>query len=163
MVRNKRIYCDGYPYFITCNAKNRAPIFWGNAELLRDTFYNIQQRLSFELIAWVIIPDHLHLQLHPKEANISDIMHRIKLSFSRSYKKSHDLSREFIWQNGFWDHVIRNDEDYKRHVDYIHINPVKHGLVKRAFDWPYSSIHQSRNEYPPDWGVNVNFDGDFGE
>jgi putative transposase len=59
-----------------------------------------------------------------------------------------------IWQRRFWEHAVRNDEDYQRHLDYCYINPVKHGLVRAVKDWPYSSFHRDVRAglYPPDWG-----------
>jgi putative transposase len=99
------------------------------------------------------------------QGNISDIMKRIKLSFAADYRKRHEIFNGRTWQNGFWDHMIRNDEDFKRHLDYIHYNPVKHGLVRNAHDWPHSSIHKFKDEYPEDWGINeaIDIKGNFGE
>jgi putative transposase len=45
-----------------------------------------------------------------------------------------------IWQRRYWEHLVRDEEDYARHVDYIHYNPVKHGLVTQVKDWPYSTF-----------------------
>ncbi len=70
-----------------------------------------------------------------------------------------------IWQRRFWEHQIRDDNDYARHVDYIHWNPVKHGLVTRASDWPHSTFHRyvAQDILSPDWGIGAELDGDFGE
>jgi putative transposase len=70
-----------------------------------------------------------------------------------------------IWQNRFWDHVIRNQDDMNRHIDYIHFNPVKHGLVSKPFDFRYTSIHQYRDDYSDDWGIKEEIDttGEYGE
>lgn len=73
-----------------------------------------------------------------------------------------------LWQRCFWEHQIRDDTDYARHMDYIHWNPVKHGLVKRVADWPYSTFHKfvERGVYPHDWGASTPTaldDFDFGE
>jgi putative transposase len=59
-----------------------------------------------------------------------------------------------IWQRRFWEHVIRNERDLMRHLDYIHFNPVKHGYVTRAIDWPYSTFRRYVRDgiYPSDWG-----------
>jgi len=58
-----------------------------------------------------------------------------------------------IWQQRFWEHLIHNEADYRAHMDYVHINPVKHGLVSRVCDWPYSTFHRlvERGIYPSDW------------
>lgn len=72
-----------------------------------------------------------------------------------------------VWQKRFWEHQIRDEEDFNKHLDYIHYNPVKHGLVSRVRDWPFSSFHRyvDRGLYPLDWGENVVFgpDTDSGE
>ena len=68
-----------------------------------------------------------------------------------------------IWQRRYWEHCIRDEQDYQHHVDYIHINPVKHGWVQRASEWHYSSIHQyiKRGIYPENWAADVElFSGD---
>lgn len=69
-----------------------------------------------------------------------------------------------VWQRRYWEHLIRDEDDLRRHVDYIHINPVKHGYVKRVGDWPWSTFHRyvQRGLLPADWaGSDVT--GDFGE
>jgi putative transposase len=71
-----------------------------------------------------------------------------------------------IWQRRYWEHVIRDEADLQRHVDYIHYNPVKHGLVPRVSDWRHSSFHQyvKRGSLPLDWGGDVrDASGSFGE
>ncbi|MGH8603084.1 MAG: REP-associated tyrosine transposase, partial [Gammaproteobacteria bacterium] len=70
-----------------------------------------------------------------------------------------------IWQRRYWEHLIRDDDDFSRHVDYIHFNPVKHGHVARAVDWPHSTFHRyvAEGRLPQDWGVGVGTDEGFGE
>jgi len=78
-----------------------------------------------------------------------------------------NLASGRVWQNRFWDHIIRNQEDLNRHIDYIHFNPVKHGFVKSPFDWSHSSIHKYHAEgfYTRGWGLidTLKFKGEFGE
>ena len=94
-------------------------------------------------------------------------MKRIKLSFAYHYRNKSGLYRGKIWQSRFWDHVIRSREDMNRHMDYIHYNPVKHGLIHSPFGWQQSSIHhfKSLGFYQSDWGVKETliFADDFGE
>ena len=70
-----------------------------------------------------------------------------------------------IWQRRFWEHTIRNEQDYQAHMDYVHINPVKHGLVGCVRDWPYSTFHRyvQMGLYPEDWAGNVDLELDTGE
>jgi putative transposase len=121
--------------------------------------------LSFELIAWVFLPEHFHLLINPYKGDISKFMQCFKLSFSMYYRNRSGSPKGPVWQKRYWDHVIRDDKDYAHHLNYIHINPVKHGLVKQAFDWPHSSIHKFKEYYPDDWGCkeDIELDGKYGE
>jgi putative transposase len=70
-----------------------------------------------------------------------------------------------IWQRRYWEHTIRDDEDYAAHMDYIHFNPVKHGLAALPMDWPFSSFAKcaARGLYPIDWAVRSPDLADTGE
>jgi putative transposase len=112
------------------------------------------------------MPDHFHVIINNREGELSNIMQRIKMSFAALYRQQAGIIRGRIWQNRFWDHIIRNQEDLNRHIDYIHYNPVKHRLTNSPFDWQYSSIHEYAKEkvYQPDWGrVETLGNEDFGE
>jgi putative transposase len=80
-------------------------------------------------------------------------------------EKERGKGERSVWQRRFWEHRITDDQDFARHVDYIHFNPVKHGWVLRARDWPYSSLHRFVKEgrLPPDWGISAAIEGQFGE
>jgi len=123
----------------------------------------------------VILPDHL-LSIGSLPADDCDFSTRwalIKANFSRQLQPTERVSRSRsnkdergIWQRRFWEHWIRDENDYRRHVDYIHYNPVKQGYVDKPVDWPYSSIHRFIRQgiSPPDWAANVDDDlGGFGE
>jgi putative transposase len=117
-------------------------------------------------------PDAAIVTLPVDDADFSGRWRRIKSLFTRSLvaarvpitrnaKAEHDL-----WQRRFWEHTIRHDLDFERHVDYIHYNPVKHGLVTRVCDWPYSSFHLYVRQglLPEDWGGTIGeFKGGYGE
>ena len=115
--------------------------------------------------AVVILPDHLHCiwQLPKNDDNFSSRWRLIKSYFSRSINSEEYISKSRqrkkergIWQRRFWEHVIRNEEDYIRHVEYIHYNPIKHGYVNNVQDWKYSSFHHwvKRSIYSIDWATN---------
>jgi putative transposase len=117
---------------------------------LRAVFKAARQRRPFTVEAMVILPDHLHCiwALPPGDADFSTRWQDIKARFAAQISQGERLSavrlkkgERGIWQRRFWEHVIRNEGDYERHVDYIHFNPVKHGHVTTAADWPYSSSH----------------------
>jgi putative transposase len=123
----------------------------------------------------VVLPDHLHTvwTLPEGDAEFATRWRLIKSSFSRSLATGERISRSRagkgergIWQRRYWEHTIRDDNDFARHVDYIHINPVKHRLVARGRDWPHSSFHRMvrLGVYPEDWAGDVsNDDKDFAE
>lgn len=108
-------------YFITMVTFNRNPILTNEKSLFWNCWENI------DLDAWVILPDHTHLILSNDDLSISKIIHRFKTKYSRHFRDRFRPGR--VWQNRFWDHVIRDENDLRRHLDYIHFNPVKHGIV----------------------------------
>jgi putative transposase len=165
MASNCRIQVEGYTYFITNLTYRRQRFLSDNIDLFWNAVEAAKQKTLFDMTAWVILPDHFHLLIYFDKGNISNIMKGIKLAFSAHFRKRQGLTAGRTWQNGFWDHIIRTEEDLKRHLDYIHFNPVKHGLVRRAVDYPYSSIHLFKEFYPEDWGIAASDkpEGDFRE
>ncbi len=149
-------------------------------QILFKAFAEVQSQYPFSMEAWVLLPDHLHAiwTLPDGDNDYSKRWGLIKAKFSKEGKAflhgsqvpnpSRIKRRETtLWQRRFWEHGIRDDEDFQRHLDYIHYNPVKHGLVTRVGDWPYSTFHRYVREgsYPENWGEGVSFDQDdcFGE
>ena len=167
MSKLKRYYLPGRIYFITAVTHERKNILFENASLFWKAVEKIKQSIFFDLNAWVLMPEHLHIIIDPDEGSPADIIKRIKLSFAYYYRNKHNLYRGQVWQSRFWDHIIRDREDMNRHIDYIHYNPVRHGLVKSPFDWPESLIHRYFEDgyYSRDWGSNerIEIKGDFGE
>ena len=110
----------------------------------------VRFKQPFHIDAWVVLPDHMHCvwTLPDGDADYSSRWKAIKIAFSKSIPKTERLSavriakgERGIWQRRYWEHTIRNDKDYAAHIDYCHINPLKHGLVKQVADWPYSTFH----------------------
>ncbi len=162
----------GASYFFTVNLAQRR----GNDLLireitgLREAFRRVQQDHPFRIEAIVVLPDHLHC-IWRLPADDSDFPMRwrlIKARFSRTIISDERIStsrmrkgERGIWQRRYWEHLIRDETDYRRHVDYIHYNPVKHGHVAAARDWLYSSFHAhvARGIYPRDWGAPPDVSG----
>jgi putative transposase len=101
--------------------------------------------------AWVVLPDHLHcvIQLPGDDMNFSSRWRLIKTVFSQGMPRTEWQSQvrmkrgeRAIWQRRYWEHLVRDEADFLAHMDYAHINPVKHGLVRRVADWPYSTFHR---------------------
>jgi len=105
--------------------------------------------------------------LSPGENDLSGILKRLKLSFAHQHRVRQDDSQRTLWQRRFWDHIIRDQEDMNRHIDYIHYNPVEHALTANPFHWRYSSLGEYFKDgyYAPDWGVTerLHFGEGYGE
>ncbi len=163
MVQYRRNLLPGGTYFFTVTLHNRrATYLTDHIELLRNAMRQTAQRRPFQTHAIVILPDHLHAiwTLPPADNDYPARWRSIKANVSRDLaaqgiKIDKTPRGEYLlWQKRYWEHTIQNDDDFRRHVDYIHYNPVKHGLVNRVADWPYSSFHRhvARGELPEDWG-----------
>lgn len=159
----RRHRVPGGTYFFTVNlADRRSSLLVDRIAVLREAFTTTRVARPFSLDAVVVLPDHLHClwTLPPDDDDFALRWARIKAGFSRHLplgerrRASRIRKRERgVWQRRYWEHSIRDDEDLRRHLDYIHFNPVKHGHVKRASDWPYSSFRcwVARGVYPLDW------------
>ena len=167
MSKLRRYFEKGQICFVTSVTHNRSPLLIPNIELLLNAIDTARRRLPFDLIAFVVMVDHIHFVIDPFGNDVDRIMQRIKLGFGSKYRKVHNLPSGKVWQSRYWDHIIRDQHDLGNHIDYIHYNPVKHGLVTNPFLWEHSSIHsyKERGDYQDDWGIReqLTFDGDFGE
>ncbi|KTD45508.1 Transposase IS200 like protein [Legionella rubrilucens] len=172
MVNYRRDKTQGGTYFFTLTLKDRkSNVLTNYVSALRHSFRQAQKNNPFTIHAAVVLPDHLHLimELPEKDTDYSTRLRQIKTYFLREIKSSEELllknhrGEYNVWQRRFWEHRIRDETDFYSHVNYIHFNPVKHGLVKEVFDWPYSSFHRYVREgrLPRDWGGV--FEGALGE
>ena len=154
----------GGTYFFTVNLRDRkSQLLVQKVDLLREVVKKVRQGQPFHIDAWVVLPNHLHCvwTLPPGDADYSSRWQKIKKMFSRKISATAILfetqtrNNEWgIWQHRYWEHTIRDERDYENHVDYCHINPLKHGLVTTVRDWPFSTFHRYVQEgiYPLDWG-----------
>ena len=176
MPEYRRAKIAGGTYFFTVAIAERSDdLLVREIDRLRHAYRTVQSRRPFETIAICVLPDHLHAlwSLPEDDADFSMRWSLIKSGFSRgldaaaSRSARHVAKREKgLWQRRYWEHAIRDARDLARHIDYIHFNPVKHGLVSRVCDWPHSSFHQyvARGDLPQDWGGDVSeISGAFGE
>lgn len=164
----RRASVPGGSYFFTLVAHERAPLFANAANVVcwRGAIANVQRKRPFVVEAEVLMPDHVHVvwTLPEGDADYSTRIRLVKTAFTKAVPPSVKTSprnesraskgeRE-VWQRRYWEHVIRDEEDFHTHVDYVHFNPVKHGLTKRPCDWPYSTFGAwvERGSYDPWWG-----------
>jgi putative transposase len=161
-------------FFTVALADRSSTLLVDQIDRLRRAYGTVQRRYPFETVAICVLPDHLHAvwSLPESDADFSSRWNLIKGGFSRGLDArarsiSKVLKREKgIWQRRYWEHVIRDDADLERHVDYVHFNPVKHRHVNRVCDWAYSSFHRyvEQGILAADWGGNMQeIAGNFGE
>nr|VFJ49003.1 MAG: putative transposase [Candidatus Kentron sp. FM]VFJ49370.1 MAG: putative transposase [Candidatus Kentron sp. FM]VFK08273.1 MAG: putative transposase [Candidatus Kentron sp. FM] len=148
----RRARAPGGCYFFTVVTWNRRPLLVQHMDRLREAFRAVRKRRPFEIDAIVVLPDHLHAiwRLPQGDANYSTRWKRIKQEFSKDIPGELNHRHEKrIWQRRFWEHSIRDGPDWENHMTYIYYNPVKHGLVERPMDWPYSSfVYRGEALYP---------------
>ena len=164
----RRCRIKGGTYFFTVVTYNRRKILCEseNVNLLRSAFRSVMEKHPFHIDAIVILPDHMHCiwTLPPKDDYFSTRWRLIKSTFSRTCNQKYtgELSASRIrkkevtvWQRRFWEHAIRDENDFARHVEYIHYNPVKHNLAVSPWQWPYSSFRSfvKKGLYDRDWGI----------
>lgn len=143
--------------------------------ILRSALRDVRQRFPFTLEAIVLLPDHLHcvMTLPRGDADFPVRWNQIKGGFTREWlaaggsESGRSASRvskreRGVWQRRGYEHCCRDEDDLKRCVDYVHINPLRHGLVERVRDWPWSSFHRyvRLREYSEDWGNAAEWYGD---
>ena len=177
MSQYRRNIIKGGTYFFTVDLLERKlSLLTDNVDILRESVFKVKCKRPFEIVAWVVLPEHLHAMwtLPDGDADYSSRWREIKKAFVKRLPKEEDLSttrlkngERGIWQRRFWEHTITSELDYQNHVDYIYLNPLKHGLVNQVKDWPYSSFHRdvARGLYEFDWcGTSISHDdSSFGE
>jgi putative transposase len=166
MVAYRRNFVAGGTFFFTVTlVDRRSSVLVDHIASLRAAFRATRKERPFSIDAVVILPEHLHtmLTLPSGDSDFSGRWRRIKSLFTRQVVargisiKRNDKGEYTLWQRRFWEHTIRDEADFARHADYIHYNPVKHGLVSQVIQWPYSSFHSyvRRGILPRDWAGTV--------
>ena len=160
MPNYRRSYLPGGCYYFTVVTYQRRPLFFDEKHVgyLRDAMQQVMRERPFTIPAIVVLPDHLHciMQLPDGDVDYSSRWREIKKAVSRRIAPSSNVRKErMVWQRRFWEHTIRDEEDWNRHADYIHYNPVKHGLVAAPALWPWTSFHKALEKglYDPEWGL----------
>jgi len=164
----RRAKAGGGTYFFTVNLADRSrALLVEHIDKLRQAVRTVKRRHAFDIVAWVVLHEHMHAiwTLPPDDHDFSTRWMLIKAAFSRTIPLGENIGasrlgkgERGIWQRRFWEHQIRDDNDLARHIDYVHINPVKHGHAARASDWPFSSIHRYIREgtIGTDWACGEN-------
>ncbi|UUW74117.1 REP-associated tyrosine transposase [Pseudomonas oryzihabitans] len=175
MLDYRRSRAAGGIFFFTLNLNDHsATLLVDHIGSLRQAVREVKVRHPFDILAMVVLPDHLHAlwRLPDDDGDYPLRWSLIKAGFSRqlppleTVNLSRRLKRERgVWQRRYWEHRIRDEQDLQRHFDYIHFNPVKHGHARRAVEWPYSSIHRyvRAGVLPADWAGQRDEDWAVGE
>jgi len=164
----RRLFRPGGTYFFTVVTYRRARFLCDDLarSFLRGAMEQCRKEHPFRTDALVLLPDHLHAlwTLPDGDCDFSGRWGRIKKAFTQAWTASGGWEgtisdsqtsnrRRGVWQRRFWEHLIRDEHDYERHLDYIHYNPIKHSYVRCAHAWEWSSFHKLAREniYEPSW------------
>jgi putative transposase len=176
-MRYRRTRTQGGTYFFTVNLADRTSnLLVDHVDGLRAVVARVRNDHPFAIDAWVVLPDHLHAVWTLPQGDDDYATRRmlIKAGFSRALSSSVEAvsasrarkGERGVWQRRYWEHLVRDAGDFRRHVDYVHINPVKHGYVDRPAAWAWSSIHGYIRDgsLPQDWACDMQSGrGDYGE
>ena len=162
MSRYVRARQPGGAYFFTVVTYERRPLLVRPevVERLRQAFRRVMAERAFTVDAMVVLPDHLHClwRLPADDTDFSERWRQIKRFVSIGVQaETNRRGEKALWQRRYWEHLIRDDDDWQRHCDYIHYNPVRHGYVSSPADWPYSSYSRAlaAGWYEPGWGESL--------
>jgi putative transposase len=173
MPNYRRLYVPGGTVFLTITTYKRIPLFRESCTVdrLREAIAAVIKELPFEFVAAVVLPDHLHFiwTMPANDSGYSKRVGRMKVEFTKSLRGARSLPENVsasrrkhresdVWQRRFYDHMIRDDQDFEDHLHYIHYNPVKHGLVTCPHLWPHSSFRKwvDRGVYANEWACVCN-------
>ena len=164
MPNYRRLWRPGGTYFFTVTLLERHgnDLLVRHIDALRQAVREVKRVHPFTIHGWAVLPDHLHcvIELPEGEHDFALRWRLIKMVFSKKVPKGEHVSasrakrnERGLWQRRYWEHLIRDEADFAAHMDYVHINPLKHGLVTRVADWPYSTFHRlvADGIYPADW------------
>jgi putative transposase len=169
-MRYRRILEARATYFFTLVTHRREPLLADSANIARwqSAVAKVRRSRPFVVEAEVVLPDHLHLlwTLPDGDGDYAARIRLVKTAFTKSLGMSDDAparstsrarkGERAIWQRRYWEHLVRDERDFQAHLDYVHLNPVRHGLVARPGDWPHSTFGMwvERGAYEPWWGTD---------
>jgi putative transposase len=150
MADYKRLFLDGYSYYLTIVTHKRMPLLIEHIEALRESFCESKRYYSYSIDAIVILPDHLHMIITPSDVHeYPKIIRAIKYNFSMMVRTNVEQSMARakkgmtpVWQKRYYEHTIRDEKDYLRCLEYMKNNPIKHELVENGEVWKYSSFSE---------------------
>jgi putative transposase len=175
MPEYRRNRVPGGTYFFTVNLQDRSTsLLVDRIGLLRQAVRRTRELMPFQIDAWVVLPEHMHAiwTLPEGDDGFPRRWRAIKMAFCRGLDVDLPVSaiarargERGVWQRRYWEHTIRDERDYAAHLDYVHFNPVKHGLASHPAEWPFSSFRSAVavGLYPPDWVLRGDDGREWGE
>jgi putative transposase len=176
MPNYRRLWVPGGTYFFTVTlADRRSTLLVDEIVVLRLAYREVMRRQPWITEAIVVLPEHLHCvwRLPHGDTDFAGRWQAIKSLFTRQLSHSQPVTarqrrkrERGIWQTRYWEHLIRDEADFRHHLEYIFFNPVKHGLVSQPSAWPYSTFHREvrSGRYPAEWAASPDApDGEYGE
>ena len=167
MSNYRRNFLPGGTFFFTVTLLDRKQdLLMAHIDVLRDSVRRVRHLYPFEIVACVVLPEHLHCiwTLPEGDGDFATRWRLIKLLFAKALPRNERISaaraarnERGVWARRYWEHTIRDERDMEHHVNYIHANPVKHGCVTQVRDWPYSTFHQyvRAGVLAADWAGNT--------
>ncbi|MBV7328089.1 transposase [Chloroflexi bacterium TSY] len=144
--------------FVTCMTVNRDPVLSSDAtiHLLQTILDQLKRSHPFQTVAYAFLPDHFHLMIKVNQSvSLNDLIHHLWRRYGRDYQTLLGIpGKMLVWEERFKNHPIANRTEFAKHLDYLHYNPVQHGLAKRPEEWPASSYETwvERRVYKLGWG-----------
>jgi putative transposase len=164
MSRFRRYFSENSPVFIAAVCHQRQTLLGAasHKELLLSVMREVKQEIAYHMLGYVLLDDHFHWVIVPTQADtFPKIMQSVKLRFVRRMLANNRSQSPKIWQRRYWDHIIRDEHDLHRHLDYIHYNPVRHNYRMSPAEYRWSSFreYQRRGLYAEGWGFGGEPDG----
>lgn len=142
--------------FVTLAAHNRSPILIDLAPLILQSWNEVAEKTGMELTAWVVLPDHLHVIIDVNFNSVNSLTHSFKLASGNLFHTRQVSGRTTLWEAHAWSQELISKEDMERHINFVHYNPVKHGIVKMPWDYLHSSFREfvKHGYYFKDWTLD---------
>lgn len=147
----------GRQLFLTLAAYQRANVLTEHVNVINESWKLIEREHGMELICWVVLPNHTHLVLDTNFNPISTLTHSFKLATAKLFHAAKVTGRTALWESQYWSQPMESQRDLERHVDFVHYNPVKHGLAVRPWDYQHSSFREfvKHGYYFKEWTLDA--------
>lgn len=156
MAKHIEFKSGGRNLSVTLATQSRIRILMDNVDVILSSWRNLEKQEGMELICWAILPDHFHVIINTNFRTASKLIHAFKLYSARMFHGSKVAGRGPLWDGSGWKQVINSQQELEKHIDFVHYNPVKHGLVTQPWDYEHSSFREfvEHGYYARDWSLD---------